>query len=271
MTSLAAMSTQLREAWATRQATHGAWCSIPDSFSAEVLGRVGYDWACLDLQHGMTGADHMLPMMQALSATDTPTFVRVPWNEPAPIMRALDMGAVGVIVPMIDSADEAKAAVAACRYAPQGIRSYGPTRAALLVPQESPTDEVNRQVICAVMVETTTALDQVDEIMAVQGVDVVFVGPADLRVSIGAPSIADPGFVDVLARIAARAEAHGVVPGVFCPTVESAIAWRRLGYLMLAVESDVRLLRRSAAASLTQVRTQTEKGSDERPQGSGYV
>jgi 4-hydroxy-2-oxoheptanedioate aldolase len=270
MTTLAEASKRLRTLWASGGQAYGAWCSIPDSFSAEVLGRTGFDWACVDLQHGLADAGSQVAMMQALSATGTPTFVRVPWNEPAPIMRALDLGGVGVIVPMIETAADAAKAVRACRYAPAGIRSYGPTRAAL-VSGEPPTDEVNRDVICAVMIETPGAIGALDDIAAMPGVDVLFVGPADLRVALGAPSVSDPEFVRQLSRIAERAREHGVVAGIFCPTVEAAITWRELGYAMLALSSDVRLLRSAAAEALARVRDHTPHKPVELSSESGYV
>jgi len=233
------------------------------------MGSVGYDWACIDLQHGLAGLDTVVPMMQALSVTGTPTFLRVPWNAPEAIMRALDLGAVGVIVPKIESAAEAVAAVRACRYAPAGSRSYGPTRAALR-SGESPTDQVNRDIICAVMVETVTALDTLDEILAVTGVDVVFVGPVDLRISMGARDVADPAFLAQLARIAERARVHGVVAGIFCPSDALAVSWRELGYQMLAVASDVRLLRHAASESLGRAREHRQEVRDDQPH-SGYL
>jgi 4-hydroxy-2-oxoheptanedioate aldolase len=269
MTSLADASNAIRHVWRAGGATYGAWCSIPDSFSAEILGRVGFDWACIDLQHGLAAGDSYVSMMQALSATATPTFVRVPWNGPAAIMRALDLGAVGVIVPMINNAAEAEAAVQACRYAPRGSRSYGPTRAAI-ISGELPTDEVNGLVLLAVMVETRAALDQIDDILAVDGIDAVFVGPADLRVSLGMRDTNNPAFLDELSRIVAAGRKHGIVPGIFCPTTDLAVAWRDLGYQMLAVESDVRLLRRAASEALAAVR-RLPVDTTETTASSGYV
>src|SRR5256885_3621393 len=109
------------------------------------MGRAGYDWVCIDTQHGLSGYDQMLPMLQALSATGTPAFVRVPWNQPSDIMKALDAGAEGVVVPMVNSQEEARRAVGACRYPPQGFRSWGPTRAALQVTGFGP-ESANRAV-----------------------------------------------------------------------------------------------------------------------------
>ena len=152
----------LRERWKAGEATLGAWCTIPSPWTAEVASRSGHDWVCVDTQHGLIGYDVMLPMLQAISAGGAPSFVRVPWNEPGTIMKALDAGAGGVIVPMVNSADEAKSAVGACRYAPDGFRSMGPIRARTLGGEW-------RSPICVVMVETVLAVSRVDEILAVIG------------------------------------------------------------------------------------------------------
>src|SRR2546423_9504444 len=120
--------TTLRELWDGGGVPVGGWCAIPSAFPAELMGRCGFDWVCVDTQHGLVGYDQMALMLQALSITGTPAFVRVPWNEPGAIMRALDAGAQGVIVPMVNSAAEARQAVAACPQVPGGVRSRGPSR-----------------------------------------------------------------------------------------------------------------------------------------------
>src|ERR1700694_4032782 len=113
----------LRERWQAGEPTLGAWCTIPSPWTAEVAARSGHDWVCVDTQHGLIGYDTMLPMLQAIAAGGVPAFVRVPWNEPGTIMKALDAGAAGVIVPMVNSPEEARAVVGACRYPPGGFRS----------------------------------------------------------------------------------------------------------------------------------------------------
>src|SRR2546430_13039058 len=174
----------MRELWDRGQVTVGGWCVMPSAFSAELMARCGFDWLCIDTQHGLIGYDQMTVMLQALAITGTPPFVRVPWNQPDHIMKALDAGAQGVFVPMVNSAEEAQAAVRACRYPPDGYRSWGPIRASLGAPDYSP-QLANRSVICAVMVETVAALDQLAEIVSVPGVDAVFIGPSDSALSMG--------------------------------------------------------------------------------------
>jgi 4-hydroxy-2-oxoheptanedioate aldolase len=217
---------------------------------------LSFDWICIDMQHGLTGQDNLIAMLQSLAITGTPAFVRVPWHNPGDIMRALDAGAQGVIVPMVNTADEARAAAGACRYPPEGYRSWGPTRNSLYEPKLSPS-EINRNVICAVMVETPGAVDAVDEIAAVPGVDAIFVGPNDLSVSIGVePSKASesPEHEALLRQVADSCRRHSVVAGIFCGGAEAAIRWRNDGFRMLALQSDFRLLRAACESLVTAVR-----------------
>jgi 4-hydroxy-2-oxoheptanedioate aldolase len=228
----------LRERWKAGEATFGAWCTIPSSWTAEIAARSGHDWVVVDTQHGLIGYEVMLPMLQAISAGGVPSFVRVPWNEPGTIMKALDAGAGGVIVPMINSVKEAEAVVGACRYPPMGYRSMGPLRARVVDPEW-------KNPICVVMVETVQAVSLVDEILAVPGIDAVFVGPNDLAVSAGVDSSyegRDPGHRRMIEAVAKSAKAHGVTAGIMCGTAEVALQWRNAGYQMLALDADTRLL-----------------------------
>jgi 4-hydroxy-2-oxoheptanedioate aldolase len=232
----------LRDRWLAGEATVGAWCTIPSSWTAEVAARSGHDWVCIDTQHGLIGYDVMLTMLQAISAGGVPSFVRVPWNEPGSIMKALDAGAGGVIIPMINSVEEAKAAVGACRYPPDGVRSMGPVRA-------RDVDSGWRKPLCVVMIETVQAVDRAGEILAVPGIDAVFVGPNDLAVSAGLDSsyeASDPEHRRLIEAIARAAHSHGVAAGIMCGSPEVAAQWHQMGFVMLGLQSDTRLL---AAAS----------------------
>ena len=232
----------LRERWKRGEPTLGAWCTIPSSWTAEVAARSGHDWVCIDTQHGLIGYDVMLPMLQAVSAGGAPSFVRVPWNEPGAIMKALDAGAGGVIVPMVNSVEEAKAAVASSRYPPSGIRSMGPIRA-------RDVDSDWRHPICVVMIETVQAVARARDILAVPGIDAVFVGPNDLAVSAGLDSSyegRDPEHRRLIEAIADAAKATGVAAGIMCGSAEVALQWYQGGFVMLGLQSDTRLL---AAAS----------------------
>ncbi len=206
------------------------------------------------MQHGLTGQETMVTMLQSLAITRTPAFVRVSWNRPGEIMRALDAGAQGVIVPMIGSAGDAQAAVGACRYAPDGYRSWGPLNPA----------EINRQVICTVMVETTDAIEALDEILEVPGIDAVFIGPSDLAVSMGVdPSRAfeNADHEKLVRQVLSACRRRGIMAGMFCGGAEQAIRWRDAGFNMLALQTDARLLRAAAEALVRSVREQPKAES----------
>ncbi len=218
------------------------------------MASAGFDWVCVDVQHGLIGYQEMLVMLQAVAVVGVPSIVRVPWNDPGWIMKALDAGAAGVIVPMVNSPAEAAAAVGACRYPPDGYRSWGPTRASLGVPDYSP-ELANRSVICAVMVETVAALEQLAEIVSVPGVDAVFIGPSDFALSMGfGPRTDEPEHRRLLEAVPAVCRDHGVVAGIACGSAELLARWRQAGYTMLAAPSDLVTLRRATAEVLDSVR-----------------
>jgi len=244
----------LREALTGTKPAIGGWCVIPGSFTAEIVASAGFDWVCVDVQHGLIGYQEMLVMLQAVAVVGVPSIVRVPWNDPGWIMKALDAGAAGVIVPMVNSPAEAAAAVGACRYPPDGYRSWGPTRASLGVPDYSP-ELANRSVICAVMVETVAALDQLAEIVSVPGVDAVFIGPSDFALSMGfGPRTDEPEHRRLLEGVPAVCRDHSVVAGIACGSAELLARWRQAGYTMLAAPSDLVTLRRATAEVLDSVR-----------------
>ncbi len=229
---------------------------MPSAFAAELMGRAGFDWVCIDTQHGLIGYDQMLLMLQALSATGTPGFVRVPWNEPADIMKALDAGAQGVIVPMVGSKADAQRAAGACRYPPQGYRSWGPTRAALQVSGFGP-ESANRGVVCMVMIETVEGMAALDEILAVPGVDGVYVGPNDLAVTHGmkpdatASAVAHRRLIETILQACIR---RGLIAGIHCAGPDTAIRWREAGFRMLNADNDSLFLRAGAARVLEALR-----------------
>jgi 4-hydroxy-2-oxoheptanedioate aldolase len=248
----------LRAIWAQQGAALGGWLTVPSSVSAEIMAHCGFDWVCVDMQHGLIDYAGNVPMLQGISSTDTVPLVRVPWNEPGIIGKCLDAGAWGVIVPMVNSRREAEAAVAACRYAPVGHRSFGPLRANYYAGFDY-FSRANQEVACIVMVETRAAVDQVDEIVSVPGVDAVYVGPADLSVTLGlapAPDHPDLVFTDALDRVLEACRRHGVVPGI-AGNAETAVRRVEQGFQLVEVASDARLLGVGAGAALAHVRPTT--------------
>jgi 4-hydroxy-2-oxoheptanedioate aldolase len=238
-----------RELWKAGKPAYGTVCAIPSSFAAEVIVAAGFDWICIDCQHGLISERDMVNILQAVGSAAT-TFVRVAWNKPELIMKALDGGADGVIVPMINSAAEARAAAGACRYPPVGYRSWGPTRAALRTPDFTP-ESANSRVLCAVMIETLEGAEHADEILGVEGVDAVWVGPWDLSLS-ATGGLEAPGQtvrdVELIHSVLRCSLQNGVIPGISVATPEQARYWRDAGFTMVAVLSDFRMM--ASAASM---------------------
>jgi 4-hydroxy-2-oxoheptanedioate aldolase len=250
----------IRDRWRVGEVTLGGWCSIGNSFSAEFMGRSGFDWVCVDQQHGLVGPDALVPMIQALSMTRTASFVRVPWNEPAAIMRVLDAGAQGVIVPLVNTLADAEQAVAAARYPPDGGRSWGPARPLQEIDGYSPAIG-NRRVIVAVQIETVEAIANLDAILGVAGVDAVFVGPSDLALSAGWLPTLTPDRDEhrqLILGILATAHARGTVAGIYCGGPQMALEWRAAGFDMLAVTSDTIILKTGATGALRALRSQDD-------------
>ena len=244
----------LRELWASGHATFGGWLTIPSAVSAEAAARAGFDYVCADNQHGVIDYETSTSLAHTILLGGSRPIARVPWNEPGIIGKMLDAGVEGVIVPMVNSAEEAAAVVRACRYPPLGARSYGPILAGLR--NSSYASDANEIVAAIPMIETAEAVGHLDDILAVPGVNAIYVGPADLSLSLGLP----PGnnddraeFTDALTTIVDACRRHGVVPGIHA---SGALAARRLeqGFMMITVAGDLLALRTKMAEELAQAR-----------------
>lgn len=236
-----------------RERTVGYWSVIDSPVSTEWLAHVGWDYIALDLQHGLIGYSGMVAGLTAIDASgSTVGMIRVESNDPTPIGRALDAGAAGVIVPLVNTAEEAARAVAAATYPPAGVRSYGPMRSQLRIGP-TPAD-ANRDTVVVVMIETPQGLANVEEICAVPGLDGVYVGPSDLRLAVGGAHPNDPTVDDefeaAVARVREAAAAAGIAAGIHTP--DGAVAARRLaeGYTFATVASDLTHLKAASAAHL---------------------
>jgi 4-hydroxy-2-oxoheptanedioate aldolase len=246
----------LREIVLERRVAHGGWCMVPSAFVTEIVSASGCDWLCLDLQHGLIDDASMRMMVQAADIRATPVVVRVPWNEPASIMRALDAGADGVIVPMINTVEEAEQAVAASRYPPLGYRSWGPLRSAMAQRGFTPS-RGNERSVCIVMIETIEAYENLDAILDVPGVDSVMVGPNDLAIShsgANANASTSERNVELIQGIADACARHGASAGISCASGEEARRWQSMGYTLLGLPSDAGLIGDGMAAVLTAAR-----------------
>lgn len=246
----------LKRLWAQDKPALGGWLTNPSSASAELFAHAGFDWVCIDTQHGLIDYQTSVDMLRAISTTDAVPIVRVPWNEPGIIMKSLDAGAYGVIVPMVNSRAEAEAAVSYCRYAPTGVRSYGPSRAVLYAGRDY-FQHADETVLCIVMIETAQALENLDEILSVPGVDVAYIGPADLSVSLGFPPASyheDPRYAGAVQAVLDACRKHGVAPGFHGGNPDNARARIEQGFRFVEVCEDMGALARAAAADVAAVR-----------------
>jgi 4-hydroxy-2-oxoheptanedioate aldolase len=228
----------LRARFAAGGPSFGVWCALDGVLGAEIAALAGFDWACADFQHGAASLDSAAPLLQAISATGAVPLARVPANDHWLIGRALDLGAAGVIVPMVNDADEARHAVDSARYPPAGTRSFGPVRASANAGEP----------VCIVMCETCGSVERLAEICAVEGVDGVYIGPRDLALSHGLEP--GPELERVIGQILAACVRAGVPAGIHTRSGESARRYAEAGFRFAAVGSDRDLLARTVVAEL---------------------
>jgi 4-hydroxy-2-oxoheptanedioate aldolase len=222
----------------------GTFQTLPSTVVAEGLGRMGYDFVIVDLQHGSAGWEGLLEIIMGIEKGGALPIVRVGWNDPMQIMRALDLGAVGVVVPMVSSAEEAERAVSATRYAPEGTRSIGPIRHHC-VPEGhvySP-EAMNREILCFPMIESAEALGNIEAIAAVPGIAGLFFGPFDMALSLGLDLAPFAPEVDTaLDRTVALCETNGIVAATVALSVDGAEALYARGVRMVALGSDLAMI-----------------------------
>jgi 4-hydroxy-2-oxoheptanedioate aldolase len=234
----------LRQIWDSGGTTLGVWLSVPSTVTAEAAARAGFDYVCIDTQHGAVEYSDVVSMIQAIELGGGRPIVRVPWNEPGIIGKMLDAGAHGVIVPMVNTVAEAEAAVRACRYAPDGARSSGPTLVSMRTDQPY-FEWAAENVACIPMIETTEAVANLDDILAVPGIDAIYVGPSDLSITLGlGPGNHDeaPSFVEALDTIAAGCARAGLVAGIHGTGALTPDRLER-GYRMVTVTGDLQAMR----------------------------
>jgi len=228
----------LKDRWGSGHVL-GAWMFLREPMTAEAAARAGYDYVVVDMQHGIASESEMLAMIQATEAAGAVPVVRVAHNDATSIGRALDAGALAVIVPMVNDAESAARAVAACRYAPEGSRSYGPV-AAISRYSDDYALVANQTVACIVMIETKEAVESIDAILSVPGIDGVYVGPVDLSLTLGLPPDTDhddPRFTDAIAAVVTACHRHGIVPGIHADA-SLAAKWRSVGFRLITVGYD---------------------------------
>jgi len=234
----------------------GAWLSLGNVHTAELLANAGFDWVVVDLQHGLIEYGDLLRMLPAISTTDTTPLVRVSGNNLPEINKVLDAGAMGVIVPLVNTAEQAAAAVSACRYPPDGTRSFGPTRAALYGGRGYAA-EANGQIACIAMIETQEGLDNLEAIVATPGLGGVYVGPSDLALSLGLPPRGDtdePRHLAAVEQILAACKRAKVPAGIHTGGLEWTERRLAMGFDFVTLSNDIGFMMQAVTADLAAVR-----------------
>ena len=243
----------VKKVWASGKAVVNAWLAIPSGFSAEVIAQCGFDSVTVDMQHGVQDYQSMVQCFQAMDKHPVTKLVRVPWNEPGIIGKALDGGAWGIIAPMINSREQAEAMVSACRYPPHGTRSNGPIRHASYGVPSDYQKIANNEVLVIPMIETKQAIDNLESILDVPGVDGIYVGPSDLAFSLGlTPKLdhEDPTILKIYERLIAECGKRGIYAGIHCGSPDYAARMIQMGFRLTTIANDAGLM---AKASLEAV------------------
>lgn len=240
----------------------GTWIMSASPIVAEAIGHAGFDWGVVDMEHTPLDMMGVLHLLQAVGNTRMLPIVRVPWNDAVTVKRVLDAGATTLLFPMIQDADEARRAVAATRFPPEGVRGMaGMSRAARFGTTTDYLRTANRHIGVIVQIETAAAVQQIESITAVPGVDALFVGPADLAGSLGLPGeMTHPSVLALMLEAVRRAKALGKPVGTLALTQDHATRFRAMGFDYLGVAADLSLMMQGAAATLRALRTQEGGG-----------
>lgn len=257
----------IRKTWAEGRSVINGWLSTDSAFVAEIMAGQGYDSITLDLQHGFSGFDAARPMLQAMRASRVTPMVRVPWLDPADIMKALDAGAYGIVCPMINTREDAERFVSYLRYPPHGVRSFGPTRVTLSEGVDY-GQHADQEVLGFAMIETKEAFDNLDTIVATPGLDGIYIGPADLTLGLTGRKYPtgfdreEPEMVEAIRHILLTAHKAGIRAALHNGTpayAAKAVGW---GFDLVTISNDVRLLAGAAAASISEARRLILAGVD---------
>ena len=234
------------------EATIGTWLATGSPLAAEMLAHQGFDWLNVDMEHNAIDLQTTQSLFQAIATTDTIPFARVPWNDPQIIKRVLDIGAYGVVVPTVETVDQAEQAVGACRYPPEGYRGMGTIRGRLYGGDDY-AEQANKEICVVLMLETKTAVDNADEILKVPGIDAVFIGPNDLAASMGLPlglDNAHPDHVAAVESIRRSCENAGVPSGIHCASSASVNQRIGEGFQWIALSSDAGFMTGQASSEI---------------------
>ena len=259
---------KLKELFKAGKPIMNSWLAVPSSFSAEVMANQGWDSITIDMQHGLIDYSNAISMLQAISTTDTTPLARVNWNEPGQIMKILDAGCYGVICPMVSNRKEAENFVQACQYPPNGYRSFGPVRANIYGGADY-AKHADNEILKLAMIETKESLVKLDEILDTPNLDGIYIGPADLSLSVGE----EPGFdkpenskaFSEISRVLEAAKKRNLLAGIHNGTPEYAQKMIDKGFNLVTVGSDSRYIVSGAKSDLQKL-----KGKNRGPETKGY-
>ena len=259
---------KLKEIFKTGKSAVNGWLQIPNSFTAELMANQDWDSLTLDMQHGIIDYPNAVGMLQAISTKDVVPMARVNWNEPGQIMKILDAGAYGIICPMISNKSEAENFVKACMYPPRGYRSYGPIRG-LVYGGADYAEKANDEIIKFAMIETKESLENLDKIMQTEGLDGIYIGPADLSLAVGEkPSFdkpeGDPVY-DLIMKILEHAKKNNIIAGIQNGQPEYAEKMIKKGFQLVTIGSDQRYMTAASKTAISKLKKNTKKDL-----GKGY-
>jgi 4-hydroxy-2-oxoheptanedioate aldolase len=253
------MPNKLKQLWKSDKAAVNGWLAIPSAFSAEVMAQAGWDSVTVDMQHGVQDYQSMVACFQGMQPHGVLPMVRVPWNEPGIIGKVLDAGAYGVICPMVNTKAEAEAFVSSCRYPPAGKRSNGPIRAGIYGVSTAYQKTANEEILCIPMIETQEALDNLEAILDVPGIDAIYVGPSDLGFSLGMIPILDreePKILEIYERLIRETGKRGIAAGVHNGTAKYAARMIGMGFRLVTVSNDSGLMLMAAKNAVQTIRSE---------------
>ena len=259
---------KLKKNWSNNKATLNGWLSIPNAFTAEIMAEQDYDSVTVDVQHGVIDFSDCVSMLQAMRASGVVPISRVPWLDPAIIMKVLDAGSMGVICPMINTKSQAEELVSYCKYPPHGVRSFGPTRANISLGANY-WKEANQNIFCLAMIETQEAYNNVEEIASTHGLDGLYIGPADLTLGLGKGKLApgfdreEPEMIEATKNILAAAKKNNKIATLHCGTPEYAAKGVQWGFDMVTISNDVRLLISASSSSVKKFRNLMDDNNTE--------
>ncbi len=228
--------------WKNNEACINTWLSIPNSFTAEAVGKMGWDSITIDMQHGQSDYSTSISMLQSLSNSKSIPLVRVPWSEPGIITKMLDLGVMGIIAPMINTKKECENFVSYCQYPPLGKRSFGPLRAQMVYGSDY-YEKANENIISLAMIETKEAIENIDDILSVPNLTGVYVGPGDMCSSYGLKphfDVKEEPIFSNIKLIVKKAKENGKIAGIHNGSTSYAKEMIKLGYQFVTISSDFR-------------------------------